>query len=244
MPRRDPKSTATTGGLPSVHVDPGSQSSAAARASVHIRELIFTGVLRPGDRLDQDEVSVALGVSRQPVREAVLEIATDGLLVVRPRHGVFVGQFSQKTVRDHFELYGYLRGYAAARVASSRDARTVARLAELQRAAERSNDIEEIDRIVAEFFRTINVASDNLRLRIVLRAMTRFVPGNFFDRFPKAIPHARRGCRRILRALEDHDPAQASLECERMWREGGEFVIEALQASGVLGADDLSSEVG
>jgi len=72
---------------------------AAERASVHLRWLLFEGRIRPGDRIDQDEIAASLGISRQPVREAVLGLASEGLLLIRPRKGVFVGRFDAKLVR-------------------------------------------------------------------------------------------------------------------------------------------------
>jgi DNA-binding GntR family transcriptional regulator len=210
--------------------------SAAQRASVHLREQIFGGSLRAGDRVDQKEVAAALHISRQPVREAVLELAADGLLVVRPQHGVFVGPFDAETVRGHFELYGFLRGYAAAKVARRREPAVLEQLHELQSVIDRSSDPEAIDVAARHFYRTINIAAGNLRLRATLRSMSRFVPGNFYERYPEAITLSRRGGPRILRAIERGDADAASSACIDLWRSGGELVVVDLTARGVLDA--------
>lgn len=209
-------------------------ASAAQRASSHLRELIFDGVLHPGDRVDQNEVAAALSISRQPVREAVQELAADGLLVVRPQHGVFVGPFDDDTVRGHYELYGFLRGYAAAKVASSADDDTIAELRSLVRAIAAAPDADAVDVATAAFYRAVNIASGNLRLRFALRAMSRFVPGNFFARYPDSVGVSLRGARRILRAIEAGDADAASAACLALWRAGGELVVADLVARGVL----------
>ena len=62
--------------------------SAASRASAHLRSLIFDGDLPPGDRADQDAVAATLGISRQPVREAVLELQPTACRWSGPEHGL------------------------------------------------------------------------------------------------------------------------------------------------------------
>ena len=54
--------------------------SSAEVASDYIRTLVFTGVLRTGDKVPIDDIATMLGISRQPVREAVIELAHDGLV--------------------------------------------------------------------------------------------------------------------------------------------------------------------
>jgi GntR family transcriptional regulator, rspAB operon transcriptional repressor len=69
----------------------GTQTYEAIRAS--ILEL----VLPPGHRLSEKELSLQLGVSRTPVREAFIKLAREGLVVVYPQAGTFVS----KIRRDH-----------------------------------------------------------------------------------------------------------------------------------------------
>jgi DNA-binding GntR family transcriptional regulator len=207
---------------------------AADRASLYIREMIFDGKLRQGDQLDQQDICNALSVSRQPVREAILEIAAEGLLVVRPRHGVFVGPFNERTIRETCDLYGHLRGYAASRVAASRDAEAVKQLAKKMRDVQASVGPHDFSYALDAYFQLIVTAADNLRLGFLLQSVARFVPQNFFDRFPKAIPPARRSCANIQRAIQREDAVEAAIECEVMWRRGGDYIVTELKANKVL----------
>ena len=134
---------------------------AAERAAQHVRQLLFSGALRAGDRVDQNEIASELGISRQPVREAVLELASDGLLLVRPHHGVFVGRFDAETVRGHYELNGYLEAYAAAKVSVAADPATIERLGDLHQQFLATRDPVAAQAAVTEFYRTINVAAGN-----------------------------------------------------------------------------------
>jgi DNA-binding FadR family transcriptional regulator len=54
-------------------------------AAAYIREQILTGKLTPGTKIDQDEISEALGMSRLPVREALIELAQESLIDAVPR---------------------------------------------------------------------------------------------------------------------------------------------------------------
>ena len=52
----------------------------------HIRDSILTGRLRPGTRIDQDAIARDMGVSRLPVREALISLDQEGLVRTLPRH--------------------------------------------------------------------------------------------------------------------------------------------------------------
>ena len=52
-----------------------------------IEEEIATGRVMPGSRLDETELATRYGVSRTPIREALIQLASSGLLEMRPRRG-------------------------------------------------------------------------------------------------------------------------------------------------------------
>src|SRR6266571_2457598 len=55
-----------------------------------IEELIATGELTPGTRLDETDLAARFSVSRTPIREALIQLASIGILRMRPRRGVIV----------------------------------------------------------------------------------------------------------------------------------------------------------
>lgn len=57
-------------------------------------------VTQPGQQLSEKEVSAALGVSRTPVREAFLQLAEEGLIVIAPQRGTTVAKISGRQVRE------------------------------------------------------------------------------------------------------------------------------------------------
>lgn len=87
-------------------------------AAERLRALIIEGVLEPGARLNERELSEQLGVSRTPLREAFRLLAAEGLLLQMPNRGVQVVALSPEDVRHAFEVMGSLEGLAGELAAS------------------------------------------------------------------------------------------------------------------------------
>ena len=214
--------------------------SAAEVASDYIRTLVFTGVLRSGDKVPIEEIADVLGLSRQPVREALIELGYDGLVEIDGRRGSFVAAFGPDTVRDHYELYGLIQSFAVRRVAERADVETIARLRQLERSARDTADNGERRQIILEFLRTINHASGNTRLRRVIRAMVRFTPGDYYmTHVPHAVETNRRRLRLLLKAIESGDGDRAGALAVELWAQTGELLIDHLRETGVFATTDL-----
>ena len=84
----------------------------------HILELLLSGRLRTGDRVDRNEITAALGLSRVPVQEALVQLEHDGILITHYHRGAFVQRFDEATLREHHEVHGMLTGAVAARAAA------------------------------------------------------------------------------------------------------------------------------
>ena len=83
----------------------------------HVVNLVLTGKLRSGDRVDRNEIAQELGLSRVPIQEAVVQLEHDGILSTQYHRGAYVERFDESVVREHHELYGMLSGLASARAA-------------------------------------------------------------------------------------------------------------------------------
>lgn len=91
----------------------------ADRAAEHIRQMIVTGRLGPGDRLNEVEIAAELSMSRGPVREAVRRFASAGLVVSAPNLGSRVVEIDEAMVRALYEVRESLESLAA-RLAATR----------------------------------------------------------------------------------------------------------------------------
>lgn len=83
----------------------------------YIQQQIAEGVYRPGDRIVETRLAKELNVSQAPVREAILELATMGLLEERPYSGTYVRNFTIAEIEDIFNTRAFIEEYAAKRAA-------------------------------------------------------------------------------------------------------------------------------
>src|SRR3954463_8228180 len=97
----------------------------------HVVNLVLTGKLRSGDRIDRNEIAQELGLSRVPIQEAVVQLEHDGILSTQYHRGAFVERFDESVVREHHEVYGMLNGVASARAAADPSPRILGHLDEL-----------------------------------------------------------------------------------------------------------------
>ena len=101
--------------------DTGASGSASqtVKAQLGLRELILAGELTPGSRITELWVVDRLGVSRTPVRAALMRLQDEGLLDPLPSGGYAVRSFTAAEIYDAIELRGTLEGLAA-RLAAER----------------------------------------------------------------------------------------------------------------------------
>ncbi|UFS66028.1 GntR family transcriptional regulator [Paracoccus denitrificans] len=76
----------------------GGQAPFAAQLHARLRQRIIRGELPPGTRLSEQEIADQCALSRQPVREAFIRLAGEGLLEVRPQRGTFVTRIDMEWV--------------------------------------------------------------------------------------------------------------------------------------------------
>lgn len=100
---------------------PASGESAQVRALLQLRELILAGELSGGSRIAELALVERLGVSRTPIRAALMRLEQEGLLEPLPGGGYGVKTFSERDVADAIELRGTLEGLLA-RLAAERGA--------------------------------------------------------------------------------------------------------------------------
>ena len=83
-----------------------------------IRTAIFEGHLEPGQRLKEGELAQNLGISRTPVREALMVLQAEGLVSAVPNRGAVVRSYTEKDLIDMYDLRAVLESHAAHRAAS------------------------------------------------------------------------------------------------------------------------------
>ena len=150
------------------------EMAARDRAYHDLRYRILMGRLAPGTTLLETELAGLLNLSRTPVREAVIKLAEEGLVEVRPRHGVTVKPLTVKDVADILDIFSALEVRAVELVARislpATELRQLERLAsDMERETDRG-DIAAWSELDDEFHAHIVALCGNDRLQEALGA--------------------------------------------------------------------------
>ncbi len=135
-----------------------------ANLKTRIETDIIAGHLQPGERLDEVSLAERFGVSRTPIREALLQLSSMGLVELRPRRGAIVAQIGLKDLLDMFEVMAELEGMCgrlAARRATKTEWDQLARVHLASKQAVSAEDYDAYYRCNVEFHETIYQASRN-----------------------------------------------------------------------------------
>ncbi len=211
--------------------------SSGSQVSEYIRQLIFEGVLHPGDRVPQDAIAEALSVSRIPVREGLIALEREGWVTIELNRGAFVNALDADAVRDSYELLGLVYGFATRRAMARDGDRLLDQLTEIERGLRAATgDPETFGDLTFRFHSTIVEASHSPRIKVMLRSTTGLVSGNFFDQIPGSIGVERRGSAAIVRALRKGDVDRAVEEYQSMLKRQGDLVVRVFKARGLFSA--------
>lgn len=113
--------------------------------AAELRRLILDGTLRPGERLVEDRLAELLGVSRNPIREAIRALEAEGFIDVPPRRGAFVATLNDRQAIDLFEVRLALEPLGARLAAQNGSPIAVARMKELLAEAQSSSKSRDLD---------------------------------------------------------------------------------------------------
>lgn len=201
-----------------------------------LRQAIVDMRLKPGERLVERELVESTGVSRSTVREAIRQLAAEGLVTAIPLRGAVVSAPTAKEAEELYEVRATLEGLAGrlfARRASGAQRRALRKaFAEIERSVESGANTWEMLRAKNRFYDVLLRGSGNATMRsllaplqariTVLRATTMSQPG----RGPDSVAEIRA----IVEAVEARDEEAAERACVRHVEEAGRLAIVALSS--------------
>ena len=140
-----------------------------------MRQAIVSCAIKPGERLNVEELSQKFGVSLTPVRGAIQQLATEGLIEIRPRSGTFVANLNVQEVDETFKIRCALECLAAEDAAHRIAPEQLRRLKELLRSLKKKvvtdEDRKTHEKDNSELHLIIVEAAGNRKLREMYHAL-------------------------------------------------------------------------
>ncbi|RME43612.1 MAG: GntR family transcriptional regulator [Caldilineae bacterium] len=181
-----------------------------------LREAILRGQLKPGQKLDQNEIAEHLNVSRSPVREALRTLEAEGLVQVYPHRGAVVAELSAEEVAEISQIRVVLEGMAARLAAPKLDDERIATLQAVLDELNRTTDLDRWVTLNRRFHHTIYRAANRPRLLSLIQNL-RNTMAPYIRQYITTAEHieiARVGHQRILEACIARNPEQLQFETE------------------------------
>jgi DNA-binding GntR family transcriptional regulator len=219
-------------GLPQPETDVA--TTATQRAEKYIRRLIVEGVLKPGTRVPQEDVAKILAMSRNPIREALISLHNGGWVTLEPHRGAFVNAVDARTVRDHFELCGFIHGLALRRALQGDDGSLLRALAAIAQQFSATESVTVAGQLSYKFHTLVISGAQSPRILAAHRAVSAIVPGNIFEQLPECVSVEREGLLAIVAAATADDLDVAACAYANMMRGLGHGVLALFAARGLI----------
>jgi DNA-binding GntR family transcriptional regulator len=204
-------------------------SSLHDRVVMELRQAILSGRLKPGERLIEGHLADELGVSRNPVREAIRALASEGLVEVTARRGAAVATMSEQEARETIEVRALLEGQNARLAARRQDAQIIKRIeAVLAKgtAAVASKRFDQLFDLNQRFHSELTAAGQNTVLGDLLQKLRERTAMLFAPMDPSRQARSWEEHAAILRAIIQGDErAAATLAAEHVMRAGMDFLV-------------------
>lgn len=191
------------------------------QVATHLFRQLVNGRLRGGQRINEAELARTLGISRNPIREAIRKLEERGLLVSSPRRGTFVRSFTKRDMADIFSFRTVVEGFAIRQALPRMTDDDHAGLKEIvQRMADAANAGHEMELVEADiaFHQRVCELSGNsqtlrafMNIRAEVQMSITLVEHRFESLEAAAVDHwpiveaiATRDIKKAVKALEEH----------------------------------------
>ncbi len=217
-----------------VSLSAGAPQTAAERAYRALRRQILEGVLPAGTMMLEGEIAAAFGLSRTPIRQALIRLADEGLIELRPRHGMRVRPISAEDMRDIYQVLTALEataaGLCAARGVPPPELDALDEVVAAMEAALAAGDLGRWAEADAAFHRRLVEASGNPRLAATAAGFSdlthRARKATLRQRPPPA--ESNRDHRAVLAAIRARDPERAEAIHRAHRQRAGELLVRLL----------------
>jgi DNA-binding GntR family transcriptional regulator len=215
----------------SATTDESARQRASHKVANHLMTAIVRGELASNERLDQKLIAEAVGVSRTPVREAIIALDRSGWVTIEPHRGAFVNAFDATAVQDQYHLFAVIFAFATRRMSERIDPEGLSKLLDLSSALMAAGNPKEFERTDRRFLEFVVTEARSPTLINVLRLMPQLIPGRMFSRVPGTMDDHRRVVAAVCQAIVDGDMVAADEAWLIFERELARRVIKAFLES-------------
>jgi DNA-binding GntR family transcriptional regulator len=208
----------------------------------HIINLVLTGKLRSGDRVDRNEIAHELGLSRVPIQEAVVQLEHDGIISTRYHRGAFIERFDESVVLEHHELHGILLGIASARAATDPRPKVLSQLASLTDFMRLNRESRAFQEAAWQYRQTINEEYAGPRLLAEIRASQSFIPRSFWTTYLNNHDEMLPFYEAETAAIHSRDAEGARTACAERANAMGHIMVAELVRRGVFSPTVLARQ--
>ena len=219
-------------------LDEGRQlvQNASVQATELIRQAILDGRLEPGSPLKEQQLAHELGISRTPVREALLMLQAEGLIVTTPNRSAVVREHDADDLKDLYQLRALLEGYAARQAATRISSEELDRLNDSCARFDviSRDDVRELVRENLHFHSTILDAAGSERLSWMVQKVIELplVYKSYIWYSPDQTRISAHHHRQITTALRARDAERAELIMREHIFEARDLLVGHLGAAG------------
>ncbi|MCD6363195.1 MAG: GntR family transcriptional regulator [Synergistetes bacterium] len=111
----------------------------------YLRELMQYGKLKPGDFINMNQLSNELGISKTPLRDALIQLEAEGFVTFFPRRGVMVNLLTLQDIKDYYQIIGALEGAVILAEIDKITDEDIERMRELNRQMREAIDNDDFD---------------------------------------------------------------------------------------------------
>lgn len=193
------------------------RSTLHERVVSRLRDAIVKGEFQPGERLVQEELAAAMGVSRMPIREALRQLEKEGLVTLEAHKGAIVTPVAPEDIEEIYELRATLEAMAAEKSMQNlthEDRQNLKQLVEAMEQAVLQGDVEQFVELNADFHKLLRKGCSWRRIQTFLDML--------WNGFPPHTPNMLPG--QMDRSLHEHKEMVAAIDSSN-----GEQLKEIMQ---------------
>jgi DNA-binding GntR family transcriptional regulator len=205
--------------------------------AARLRQEILLGVRPAGSPVPQQELTATYRTSRVPVRDALIRLAQEGLIMQGQSAHAVVAELTYDDIADSFDIEALMQGRAAYRATLRSADAEIDGLAEIQAemvGATKDADLARLGELSSHFHRQLAGLAKSYRLLAYIRNVSVGIPRTYFIEIPEWSSWAAEAHGEIVDAMRARDPDRAESLVRRLIEKSGADLVKHLRARNVF----------